>query len=302
MLVVNAGRRGTRLVAAVLAAAALTAGCATGGAAPAPAPPPSPLPAPASVAPTTTIPAPAPSRAQEAVDATASAGQERDGVTLGVAVLDRTTGRTAANDDADTPLRAASVAKLFTIVDILSRREAGQVTTSAGDEQRFRRALSLSDDEAMNALWSTYGGPAGIRRVAELLGLGATSPPADTSQWGEVRTSARDVAALYGYVTTRLTPADRDFMLQALEAAPATAADGFDQGFGLLDPDRRGTAAAKQGWLCCIGSSVDLHSAGFPDENSRYVVVLLSNQPRGYDAARSVLDDAASAARDALAG
>jgi hypothetical protein len=236
------------------------------------------------------------------VDATAPAAQERSGVTLGVAVLDRTTGQTVANDEGGTPLRAASVAKLFTIVDILTRREAGQVQTTEADEQRFRRALSLSDDEAMNALWSSYGGPEGIRRVAAALGLGQTSPPADTSQWGEVRTSAQDVATLYAYVTTQLAPADRDFVLQALAAAPATAADGFDQGFGLLDPSRRGTAAAKQGWLCCFGSSVDLHSAGFPDADGRYVVVLLSNQPRGYDAARTLLDDAASAARDALAG
>lgn len=287
-----------RAVAAVLLVAALAAGCATSTprAAPAPAPPPVTTPAP-----TTTTPAPPPSRAQAAVDATAAAAQERGGVTLGVAVLDRTTGQTVANGEGDTPLRAASVAKLFTIVDILTRREAGQVTTTPGDEQRFRRALSLSDDEAMNALWSTYGGPETIRRVASTLGLSRTSPPDESGQWGQVETSARDVAALYAYVTTRLAPADRDLVLQSLAAAPSTAADGFDQGFGLLDPARRGSAAAKQGWLCCIGSSVDLHSAGFPDAEGRYVVVLLSNQPRGYDAARTLLDDAASAARDALA-
>jgi hypothetical protein len=256
-------------------------------------------------APTTTTPVappPEPSRAQAAVDATAPAAQERGGVTLGVAVLDRATGQTVANDEGATPLRAASVAKLFTIVDILTRREAGQLQTTEADEQRFRRALTVSDDDAMNALWSSYDGPEGILRVAAALGLGQTSPPADTSQWGEVRTSAQDVATLYAYVTTRLAPADRDFVLQALTAAPATAADGFDQGFGLLDPARRGTAAAKQGWLCCFGSSVDLHSTGFPDADGRYVVVLLSNQPRGYDAARTLLDDAASAARDALDG
>ncbi|MFC5136934.1 serine hydrolase [Actinomycetospora rhizophila] len=294
-------RRGR--LAGALVAAALVAGCATGGSAPAPAP--APAPPPVAAAPSTTTPAeppPEPSRAQAAVDATAPAAQERSGVTLGVAVLDRTTGQTVANDEGGTPLRAASVAKLFTIVDILTRREAGQVETTEADEQRFRRALSLSDDDAMNALWSSYGGPEGIRRVAAALGLGQTSPPADTSQWGEVRTSAQDVAALYSYVITRLAPADRDLVLQALAAAPATAADGFDQGFGLLDPSRRGTAAAKQGWLCCFGSSIDLHSAGFPDADGRYVVVLLSNQPRGYDAARTLLDDAASAARDALAG
>ncbi|MDD7935915.1 hypothetical protein [Actinomycetospora straminea] len=296
-------RRGTRLAATVLVAASLAAGCAMGGPPPpAAAPVVSPPPRPAVVPPPAASPAPAPSRARAAVDATAAAAQERGGVTLGVAVLDRTTGQTAANDEGATPLRAASVAKLFTIVDILTRREAGQLTTTPDDEDRFRRALSLSDDDAMNALWSTYGGPAGIDRVASMLGLAETSPPADTSQWGEVRTSARDVAALYAFVTTRLAPADHDLVMQSLADAPSTAADGFDQGFGLLDPTRRGSAVAKQGWLCCIGSSVDLHSAGFPDADGRYVVVLLSNQPRGYDAARTLLDDAAAAARDALAG
>lgn len=289
-----------RAVAAVLLAAALATGCATS--APPPVPPPAPTPAPASTPAPTTTPAPPPSRAQAAVDATASAARERRGVTLGVAVLDRTTGQTVANAAGGAPLRAASVAKLFTIVDILTRREAGQVQTTPADEQRFRRALSLSDDEAMNALWSTYGGPEGILRVSAALGLSQTSPPDESGQWGQVETSARDVAALYAFVTTRLAPADRDLVLQALAAAPATAADGFDQGFGLLDPSRRGSAVAKQGWLCCIGSSIDLHSAGFPDADGRYVVVLLSNQPRGYEAARTLLDDAASAARDALSG
>ncbi|GLZ45816.1 hypothetical protein Acsp06_20010 [Actinomycetospora sp. NBRC 106375] len=305
-MIVGRLRRGTRLVAVLLAAAALATGCAQvrswTGQTPAP-PPPVAAPPPVVTTPpptTTTTPTPPPSRAQDAVDATGPAAQERDDVTLGVAVLDRTTGTTTVNDAGDTPLRAASVAKLFTIVDILTRREAGQIQTSGGDEQRFRRALSLSDDSAMNALWSSYGGPEGIRRVSALLGISETSPPDDTSQWGEVETSARDVATLYSFVLTRLTDADRDFVLQSLEAAAPTAADGFDQAFGLLDPSRRGTAAAKQGWLCCLQSSIDLHSTGLPDASGRYVVVLLSNQPRGYDAAKSLLDDAAAAARDAL--
>jgi hypothetical protein len=185
---------------------------------------------------------------------------------------------------------------------VLTRRAAGQVTVTPSDEQLIRRALSLSDDEAMNALYTRFGGPEGIERVSALLGLAATSPPERAGQWGETRTSARDVATLYGFVLTRLSPADREFVLSSLEAAPATAADGFDQGFGLLDPARRGAAAAKQGWMCCRQSSADVHSAGLPDVEGRYVVVLLSNQPRGYDAARALLDDAAGAARDALAG
>ncbi|WP_433784479.1 serine hydrolase [Actinomycetospora sp. CA-101289] len=303
-MIAGPSRRAPRLAAAALVAAALVGGCARPEA-----PPPVAAPAPVATTPrpttppptTTTTPAPTPSRAQAAVDATAPAERERRGVTLGVAVLDRTTGQITANGEADTPLRTASVAKLFTIVDVLTRRAAGQVTVTPSDEQRIRRALTLSDDEAMNGLYSRFGGPEGIERVSALVGLRATSPSERAGQWGETLTSARDVATLYAFILTRLAPADRDLVLSSLEAAPATAADGFDQGFGLLDPARRGTAAAKQGWLCCLQSSVDLHSTGLPDLESRYVLVLLSNQPRGYDAARTLLDDAAGAARDALA-
>ncbi len=298
-------RRAPRLVAAALVVAALVGGCAR-----ADAPPPSAAPVPVATTPprttstptpTTTTPAATPSLAQAAVDATGPAERERRGVTLGVAVLDRTTGQITTNSEGDTPLRAASVAKLFTVVDVLTRRAAGQATVTPADEQRIRRALSLSDDEAMNGLYSQFGGPEGIQRVSALLGLARTSPPARVGQWGEVETSARDVATLYRFVLTQLPSPDRDLVLGSLEAAPETAADGFDQGFGLLEPARRGTAAAKQGWLCCLQSSIDLHSAGLPDVEGRYVVVLLSNQPRGYDAARTVLDDAAGAVRDALA-
>lgn len=286
----------------MLVASALVAGCSSAGPRPAAAPAPAPVVTTPPTAAPTTPPAATPSRARAAVDATTSAGQERDDVTLGVAVLDRSTGQTATNDQGDTQLRAASVAKLFTIADILSRREAGQVTTTAADDERIQRALTLSDDEAMNGLWSRFGGEEGVERIAARLGLTQTRPPERVGQWGEVETSARDVATVYGFVLTRLSPADRDVVLSGLEGAQATAADGFDQAFGLLDPDRRGAAAAKQGWLCCLQSSIDLHSTGLPDVDGRYVVVLLSNQPRGYDAGKALLDDAAGAVRDALAG
>ena len=51
--------------------------------------------------------------------------------------------------------------------------------------------------------------------------------------------------------------------------APRTAGDGFDQGFGFLDGSH---TPVKQGWLCCLQSSIDLHSTGFPDADGRYVV------------------------------
>ena len=70
---------------------------------------------------------------------------------------------------------------------------------------------------------------------------------------------------------------------------------------GLLDPELRGDAQAKQGWLCCLDDGVDLHSVGFPDASGRFAVAILSRQPLGYPAARQVLDDVAAAVRGPLA-
>ena len=135
--------------------------------------------------------------------------------------------------------------------------------------------------------------------MIERLGLEDTAVPTDPSQWGEVQLSARDMTTVFRHVLEAMAPGDRDLLLGAMSAAPTTASDGFDQGFGLLDPDRRGSAA-KQGWLCCLQNSVDLHSAGVLDPEGRFVVAVLSNQPFGYAAARAVLDDAVGALREAL--
>lgn len=272
------------LALAVLAAVLL--GCGSPGAAP---PSAAERPGPTSALPTDREP----SRARAAVDAASAAAGRREAVTLGVAVLDRATGAVEADAAGTQPLRAASVAKLITVADVLATRPAG----SASDDDLIRRALGPSDDGAMNVLWSRDG-PAGVRRVAGALGLAATAPPAEPSQWGETTTSARDAAVLLAAVADR---PGGPLVLDALAAAPPTAADGFDQAYGLLDPAARGPAVAKQGWLCCLDASVDLHSVGLLDPAGRYVVALMSNQPFGYPAARGVLDAAADAVRCALA-
>ncbi|MFC5061632.1 serine hydrolase [Actinomycetospora atypica] len=267
---------------------ALTMGCAG------PMSPPAPVVAPSITAqePGT---APTTSPAQQAVDA-GDATVTRDGVEVGIAVLDRRTGTLATNDAGASPFNSASLSKVLTVVDALTNGD--EVTDD--DRQLMQAALGPSDDDAMNTLWSTSGGSSGITRIVDGLGLQDTTVPDDASQWGEVQLSPRDMASVLRFVVEGLAPADRDFVLTAMSAAPARATDGFDQAFGLLDPERRGPAAAKQGWLCCLDDSVDLHSAGLPDEAGRFVVAIFSQQPFGYPAARSVLDDASAAVRDVL--
>ncbi len=200
--------------------------------------------------------------------AVARAVEVAGGVDLGLAVVDLETGA-AAGHHAGTPFRSASLSKLLVAVDLLT---SGEVPST--DLVRLERALSLSDDDAMNALWTLHDGMGAIARVAARAGLTATSAPADASQWGDVAMSAHDVVSLYRHILTDLPAADRDFIVTALSAASPTAADGFDQAYGLLAPDSG--AYAKQGWMWYLPADFHLHTSGVVAD--RYAVAALSIQ------------------------
>ena len=93
-----------------------------------------------------------------AVDAIA----EEAGVWVGVAVLDRVTGEIAVGAEGAKPIAAASLTKLYTVVDVLTRAAAGQIALTDADQRLILRALTASDDGAMNALWSRFGGSATV--------------------------------------------------------------------------------------------------------------------------------------------
>ncbi|MBB5957822.1 hypothetical protein FHS29_004417 [Saccharothrix tamanrassetensis] len=187
---------------------------------------------------------------------------------LAVSVLDLATGARAGYQD-DVPFHTASLSKLIVAVDML---HDGHIDD--GDRKRLHRALSASDDDAMNALWAAHDGFGAVGRVSELVGLAGTHAPDDTSQWGDVTMSADDLTRLYQYILTRLPAEDRDFVVDALSGAPPTAADGFDQAFGLQSPGLG--AYAKQGWMWYQPADLYLHSAGVAA--NRYAVALLSVQ------------------------
>ncbi|AEA26146.1 putative alanine rich lipoprotein LppW [Pseudonocardia dioxanivorans CB1190] len=234
-------------------------------------------------------------RAVDAVDAASPSD-------LGVAVLDRDTGQQAVGARGSEQFYSASVVKLYTVVAILHRVETGEVTLSAADTTDIQRALSLSDDQAMDALWEKFGGPATVSQAIALAGLTDSAPPTDPSQWGEALISARDVVTLYDYVLTSMAPSSRDMIMNALTSAQDTGADGFDQAFGLLAPPRARGVAAKQGWMW-IGTQFYLHTTGvLPGD--RYVIAIFSKNAAssGSAAARTLVTRATAAATAALTG
>src|SRR3954465_12585873 len=149
-----------------------------GGAAPAPAAPPD-----------TPEPPPVESGlAQAAVNAAQE--QAASATQLGVAVLARATGELAPGDRGHERFYTASLAKLIVIVDVLDRRRSEGLKVTDGDLALFRRALALSDDSAMNALWERFDGAAAVTRVSKRLGLEATRAPRVVGQWGQVEVTA----------------------------------------------------------------------------------------------------------------
>ncbi|HWO64969.1 MAG TPA: serine hydrolase [Umezawaea sp.] len=201
-----------------------------------------------------------------------------DSVDMGVAIMDLRTGALVGSGG-DKPYYSASLSKLLLVVDVLDRRAAGDLDLSDEDLDLIDRALSYSDDGAMDVMWTRFDGMDAIDRVAQRVGMTGTHAPDDPSQWGEVVVTADDMVRLYQYVLGgKMAEADRDLVVDALDGAQQEAADGFDQFFGLLDGNARGSRAAyaKQGWMYYLPDDVYLHSAGVVD--GRYAVAVLTVQ------------------------
>jgi hypothetical protein len=243
--------------------------------------------------------------ARAAVDA--AQGVAGSATELAVAVLDRETGELALGARGGEPYYTASLSKVLLAVDVLDRRRLDGLAVGDADLALLHRALGPSDDSAMNALWNRFDGAGGIGRVGSRVGLTGTTGPRDPSQWGEVSMSAEDTVRTWQYVLEDMPAADRNLLVSAMDAAPARAADGFDQSFGLLAPAVDGPGApgavAKQGWMCCFSGKYYLHSTGAVGGERRFLMALLTRVPRapGWEAAREELTRIATAAAQATA-
>jgi hypothetical protein len=215
---------------------------------------------------------------------------------LGAVVFDRTRGEAVLSYNADRQFRSASLVKLMIAIDALSRG------ANSAERDQIARMLSFSDDKIASSLWVQQGGSGIISRVVALIGLQHTEAPEVAGKWGEVKLTANDMVLVYQYIMDSLPAADHTLIVDALAQAPESAADGFDQYFGI--PDGLNTQwAIKQGWGN-NSSSMVLHSTGLIGTDYRYIVILLTQHPLGSGwrtSARSVTA-AAAALKDQLPG
>ncbi|WP_232660852.1 hypothetical protein [Pseudonocardia sp. TRM90224] len=250
---------------------------------------------------TTAVPQPERGSAQRGV--AAAEGAARPSTTLAVAVLDRATGELAVGNRGSEPFLTASLSKIVLAVDVLDRRRTEGLMVSDADVRLIQRALGPSDDTAMSALWGLFDGPGAAGRIGARLDLSGVGPPRDRSQWGEMSVPAVDMVRIWAHILDGMPVADREILLGAMRSAPPRARDGFDQAYGLLVPGAADQGSiAKQGWMCCISGTYYLNSAGALGSDSRFLVTLLTRQPRGpgWEAARQELDRIAIATGQAL--
>lgn len=215
---------------------------------------------------------------------------------VGVELLDRQSGAVVTSANENEQIECMSVVKLLIAVDMLRDAPGGIPDPNTAD--RIRRMLRNSDDSIANALWSTNGGGAIVTRMTALLGLTGTEPPDTSGEWGDAMTTPRDLVMVYRYITDRLPAPARDLILDALSHSPETAADGFDQHFGIPDGLTDLPWAIKQGWGTS-GSRAIMNTTGLVGADSRYVVVLLVTASRG---SYTALPRAVTAASESLRG
>lgn len=231
--------------------------------------------------------------AAEAAAATRKAVRTRvqqaaeQGVTEQAVVLDRTSGTTIVAAGGDESVPAMSLVKLFIATDVLYS-VGGVDKLSASKLKRLTRMIAESNDVIAGDWYGTLGAEAIVYRTVKRYGLTGTYPAPDPRYWGDIRTTAADVAtllqkALASSVTGR-------WLAAAMQASADEAADGFDQDFGV---NALAGAGSKQGWGCCLGGVVALHTAGFTAD--RVIVVLSTSYP---DASVSSLVPAAGLEAD----
>jgi len=205
-------------------------------------------------------------RAQQAADYGAANAAANE-VEQAVAVVDRTTGALVAENNGGQVFNSESILKLFTAAFYLTEA-AGPPESWLVDD--LRTMITTSDNGIQTDLWDYEI----IPTIAERYDLADTNNgyAASPESWGSDRTTATD-QALFLYRMS-VDPEMGPLLMTWMAATTPTAADGFDQSFGLAA--LTGDHGSKQGWSDPDWSPANLHSVGW---TGRYFVAILQTSP-----------------------
>lgn len=192
-----------------------------------------------------------------ALDAAAADTAAR-GVTTYAVVLDRATGHIVARTaNATTPVAAESLVKLLIAAWYLVQADGAP---SADLSAQLHTMIAESDDSIASALFAEGQ----VTLMAERYGLVGTGEPAD-GRWGSTAVTADDLATFLWSASH--DPLVGPWLLDAMAATTAVAADGWDQDFGVRALP--GATGSKQAWGSDnwhSGEPNAVHSIGLTDD------------------------------------
>lgn len=195
------------------------------------------------------------------------------GVAIGIVMISRDAPHCTASNNGTETFPTASVVKLLIAIDVLGSVKAGTETTD-----RVVRMLSLSDDDIASDLWVHYGGSSIVSRTKSLINLPSLSPPDNPQYWGSTRIDALDVARIWRYILDDAPEGIRAPILTGTGGAKETAADGFDQYFGIPNGLPDASWWIKQGWGTSHGRRV-VNTTGLIGKNKDSILVMLTSHP-----------------------
>lgn len=212
---------------------------------------------------------------QASVDAAVKQAVEEaadEGITQSVVIIDRKTGKTTLSINADQQMPSVSIAKLIFAADWMDNAGGG-AKLPADELADLDKMISTSDDDIASDYYGYNGEGDIVTRVAKEYGLSGTEPyQKNPRYWGGIEITARDIGSLLKQVLS--DPKDGPYLSAAMRDSTHDGADGYDQEFGM---NAVSGAGSKQGWGCCLGGVVAIHSAGFTA--NQIVVVLSSSYP-----------------------
>ena len=205
-------------------------------------------------------------RAQRAADYGAANAAANE-VEQAVAIVNRTTGAIVAENNGGQVFNSESILKLFTAAFYLTRAEGMPEGWLIDD---LRTMIMTSDNGIQTDLWDYEI----IPTIAGRYGLTDTSNgyAASPESWGSDLTTATD-QAMFLYRMS-IDPEVGPLLMTWMASTTPTAADGFDQSFGLAA--LTGDHGSKQGWSDPDWSPANMHSVGW---TGRYFVAILQTSP-----------------------
>ena len=206
-----------------------------------------------------------------------------------VVVQDLSTGQ-AYGVNADRVYDSASIAKVSIMASVLRRAATAHRYLTRTESSLLRRMITVSDNAAADALWTSTGGSAGAATFLREAGMTSTTA-GPGMLWGLTRTTARDQAHLIAELATSsalLPDRSRAYALTLMSQVTPSQRWGVSAG-----PRPGTTVQLKNGWLPRDTFGWRINSIGHVSGQGRnYAIAILSqnnpSMPYGITTAESI--------------